>query len=49
MFVSVLLEHPLYLTITIMTEMFVAAPLTYSDLTVQNDQSQNDFITKDLI
>lgn len=31
MSVSLLLEHPLYLTITIMTEMFVTAPLIYSD------------------
>ena len=52
MSVSLLLERPLYLTITIMTETFVTARLIYSDhsdLTFSNDQSRNDFITVNLI
>lgn len=42
---SLLLEHTLYLTITIMTKMFMTALLIYSDHALENDQSYDDLIT----
>lgn len=49
MSISLLLEHRPYLTITIITEIFLSAPLIYSDLTSLNDQSHKDFITMNAI